>query len=65
MPRPVLPLPVMPTHSAWVTRSFESYRTRSSVAFFVAGVVPAAEVEHAEFFEVLHVLRFYEIRFRF
>jgi hypothetical protein len=36
MQSPVLPLPVIPTHTAWVVRSLASYRSRSSVVASVA-----------------------------
>ena len=52
--RPVLPLPVMPTQTAWVTRSLR----RTGAAFRVAAcveIVFAAEVEGAQLLVILHV----------
>ena len=47
---PVLPLPVMPRQTAWVTRSRESYRTSASGPPAVFEVVLPAEVEETRAF---------------
>ena len=52
--RPVLPLPVMPTQTACVVRSLESYSSSSSVRLAGRQVVLLAQIEDAEAFEVLH-----------
>ncbi len=53
MHRPVLPLPVMPTHTACVTRSFASYSTGGR-SFAPAFADLPAEVEDAQLLEILH-----------
>ena len=54
MHRPVLPLPVMPTHTACVVRSLLSYS--SGLASRLAGrqIVRPAEIERAELVDVGH-----------
>ena len=57
-PRPVLPLPVIPTHTACVVRSLESYSRGFADGLLAGGVPASAEVERSEFLVVAHSIYF-------
>ncbi len=52
---PVLPLPVIPTQTAWVTRSLESYRQEALFGFLVFQVIRPAQIKRAQLLVILHV----------
>ena len=54
MHSPVLPLPVMPTQTAWVVRSLLSYSSGSGSRLAGRQIVRPAEIERAELVDVGH-----------
>ena len=49
--RPVLPLPVMPTQTAWVTKSLESYSSNPGFGLLGGEIVGPSQVEDAQVFQ--------------
>lgn len=52
--KPVFPLPVIPMHTACVTKSLESYSSKSSNRDF-RKVVETTQIENPEFIKILHM----------